>query len=325
MVRWPTLRPARSIAFNGGLEAAFTPCNNGDICVPDVIDFVNFIPGGFSTDFASSLTPVSLQNPHPGPARNLVVEELPEHGGYVPGLVIVNNTIYDGGIGGIEVSGSSRPFEIVPQRSPLYSTSGSPGLPVGDDGELHCRRHGQRRQSVDRHRFRTDGDVRIRGHVGFRQRQQPLGHHRQLDGLRRWLGRRQYPDLLPPHGTDLQFGPPSDPHGSAADARLYPARNGDRHQGRDRLQPAGVERHDDGRRSQVSFARHPGGDDVFQIHGLPGPVRGRGDAAVYLENVTSVDEGGAGGCTYQRARSRAASCLSTGSCPWLMARNRLHG
>ena len=117
------------IAYNGSLERAFTPCNNGDICVPDVIDFVNFFPGGFSTDFASSLTPVSLQNPHPGPARNLVMEELPEHGGFVPGLVIVNNTIYDGGIGGIEVSGSSRTFEIVPQRSPLYNTAAAQVYP----------------------------------------------------------------------------------------------------------------------------------------------------------------------------------------------------
>jgi hypothetical protein len=88
------------------------------------VDFIDFYPGEFSTDFAQSLTPVNLQNPHPGPARNLVVESKPEHGGFAPGVIIANNTIHNEGIGGIHVSGQSRTFELMPQRPPLQNTSG---------------------------------------------------------------------------------------------------------------------------------------------------------------------------------------------------------
>ena len=80
----------------------------------------------YSTDFTPETWPeytspttasravlVPNVNPRPGPARNLVAgNNTPAEGGFAPGVTIANNTIYGDGLGGIHVSGSSRPWEL---------------------------------------------------------------------------------------------------------------------------------------------------------------------------------------------------------------------
>lgn len=71
--------------------------------------------GGFGV---AGATP-RLGQSHPGPARNLLElnnrEATGAAGGIAPGPVIVNNTIYGEGLGGIHVSGDLRPYELVPR------------------------------------------------------------------------------------------------------------------------------------------------------------------------------------------------------------------
>ncbi|MCL4200996.1 MAG: choice-of-anchor L domain-containing protein [Pirellulaceae bacterium] len=63
---------------------------------------------------------IPLGPTHPGPVRNL--RELNNQttagmlGGFTPGPVIMNNTIYEAELGGIHVSGDLAPWEIVPYR-----------------------------------------------------------------------------------------------------------------------------------------------------------------------------------------------------------------
>ncbi|MGE0756179.1 MAG: DVUA0089 family protein, partial [Pirellulaceae bacterium] len=110
----------------------------------DVIDHRQFFPGGPDPEFTSQL-PIRLESPHPGPSRNLIAQNLPEEGGFVPGVVIVNNTIAGDGLGGIHVSGNSKTYELTPQRAPSIDRSGNAVVPgsanwtAGDmvsDGDL---------------------------------------------------------------------------------------------------------------------------------------------------------------------------------------------
>ena len=58
-------------------------------------------------------SPIRLQQPSPGPARNLVAQNnTPSLGGFTPGVSIVNNTIDTPGLLGIHVSGDTVPWEL---------------------------------------------------------------------------------------------------------------------------------------------------------------------------------------------------------------------
>ncbi|HRX80180.1 MAG TPA: DVUA0089 family protein, partial [Pirellulaceae bacterium] len=67
---------------------------------------------GSPTNFASNV-PIRLQQPSPGPVRNLVAENnTPSLGGFTPGVSIVNNTVDSPGLVGIHVSGDTVPWEL---------------------------------------------------------------------------------------------------------------------------------------------------------------------------------------------------------------------
>jgi hypothetical protein len=280
------------ISYNSSLKPAFVSCNNGDICVPDVIDFGDFIPGGFGTDFATYLTPVQLQNPHPGPARNLVVENLPAHGGFAPSVIIANNTISDGGIGGVHVSGSSRTYEVMPQRPPGQDRAGTTVYPsqttanntagdmVNDGDTLTITAFGQTvvfefedlsGSGTDNTRWAPIGSSTACGD-GWADGRIPIFYRRTGNTCN-----AQHPQIqnLPPRTlgyTQIEMAVAI----------------------KDAIDSSPLVSNDTTLtvRSQVSLGRHPGGDDVFGIHGTTGSGRTGIDPAVYVENASDIGQGG---------------------------------
>ncbi len=65
------------------------------------------------------LVPVGFLQSHAGPVRNLRELNNAPDGGLTPGAVIENNVIAGEGLGGIHVSGSLAPLEIVPPAGPF--------------------------------------------------------------------------------------------------------------------------------------------------------------------------------------------------------------
>jgi hypothetical protein len=281
------------------------PVFGGFLCTPDVTDFVDFFPGEYSTDFAANLTPVNLQNPHPGPARNLIIENLPEHGGFTPGVIVANNTIQDGGIGGIHASGDSRTYEIMPQRPPMFNTTGgvvypsqtTPNFTAGDmvnDGNvLMITAFGQTvffefedisGSGNDGNRWATTGSATVcgdgwdPGHIPiFYRRTAPgsCGFHPQIPQVR--------PNGLGYNQTEMAIAI------------------------KDAIDSSPLVMNDSALtvRAQVTWGRHPGGDDawggIVQAGGLPqlpGPGPNGEDPVVYVENVSSVEEFNRGGCAF---------------------------
>ncbi|MFV1964695.1 MAG: S8 family serine peptidase, partial [Pirellulaceae bacterium] len=269
------------------------------LSTPDVTDFIDFNTGGFSTDFAKNLTPVRLQNPSPGPARNLVVENLPEEGGFAPGVIIANNTIQNEGLGGIHVSGQSRTFEIMPQRPPLFNTSGEPIYPlqfepnytagdmVNDGNLLIITAFGQTvtfefedtsgSPVSSPNRWATTGSGVVGGD-GYDEGHIPIFYRRTNPGN---VG--VHPTIRQNRATTWEGYNQIEMAWAIKDAiDSSPLVSND--------STLSVQ-------AQVAWGRHPGGDDVFGIHGLPGPGPLGQDPVVYLESVSNVEEVNRGGCT----------------------------
>ncbi len=90
-----------------------------------VIDSRDFgiVADGGTRDVEPRLAAGFLE-PHPGAARNLRELNNSPAGGLAPGATIENNVIHNEGLGGIHVSGSLAPFEIVPPSDTLQRLSG---------------------------------------------------------------------------------------------------------------------------------------------------------------------------------------------------------
>jgi len=280
-----------------GLGPFFFQGTITSLCTPDVTDFIDFNTGAFSTDFAANLTPVRLQNPSPGPARNLVVENLPSEGGFAPGVIIANNTIQNEGLGGIHVSGQSRTFEIMPQRPPLFTTGGAPVYPL------------QTVANFTAGDMVNDGNLLIITAFG----QTVTFEFEDIAGSPVSDGTRWAPNgsgVVCGDGYDEGHIPIFFRRTSAGACGVHPTISQGAPLGYNQLEMAWAIKDaidssplvsNDSTLSvqaQVAWGRHPGGDDVFNIHGLPGPGPLGQDPVVYLEHVSNVEEVNRGGCTF---------------------------